>query len=193
MCLSTRTLRPCRCRSSRSIDNAPFNRYGFDGGRSRVRRISQYTAGNKNIDNSSMRGLAHIGVLRVLAREKLQPELIVGTSAGAIVGALYASGLPVWTIEGLAARLGRSTLLDIAPWRIVLGGFGLGLARGDWLVGFLRKPSHHVQIQFVRLDQRDQVNVDKGHNPAVVPQHPGKRGLTCSTAGGDSSRGLSRR
>jgi len=36
------------------------------------------------------RGLAHIGVLKVLEREKIQVDLIVGTSMGAIVGAMYA-------------------------------------------------------------------------------------------------------
>lgn len=39
------------------------------------------------------RGLAHIGVLRVLEREKIPIDLIVGTSIGALVGAAYASGI----------------------------------------------------------------------------------------------------
>lgn len=38
------------------------------------------------------RGLAHVGVLRVLEREGLRPVAIAGTSMGAIVGALYAAG-----------------------------------------------------------------------------------------------------
>ncbi len=39
------------------------------------------------------RGMAHIGVLDVLVREQIPIDLIVGTSMGAIVGALFASGL----------------------------------------------------------------------------------------------------
>jgi NTE family protein len=39
------------------------------------------------------RGIAHVGVLDVFFREKIQIDLIVGTSMGAIVGALYASGI----------------------------------------------------------------------------------------------------
>jgi len=39
------------------------------------------------------RGLAHIGVLRVLERESIPIDLVVGTSAGALVGGAYASGL----------------------------------------------------------------------------------------------------
>ena len=40
------------------------------------------------------RGLAHIGVLEVLARENIPIDLIVGTSMGAIIGTLFALGLP---------------------------------------------------------------------------------------------------
>jgi len=39
------------------------------------------------------RGLAHIGVLRVLEREQIPVDLIVGTSIGALVGGAYASGI----------------------------------------------------------------------------------------------------
>ena len=39
------------------------------------------------------RGLAHIGVLSVLEREKVPIDLIVGTSIGALVGGAYASGI----------------------------------------------------------------------------------------------------
>ncbi len=48
------------------------------------------------------RGLAHLGVLEVLEREGIPIGLIVGTSMGAIVGAMYAYGLPV---AGIAQRL----------------------------------------------------------------------------------------
>ena len=51
------------------------------------------------------RGLAHIGVLQVLMREGIPIDLIVGTSMGAIVGALYASGIHpeemVKTVQGM--------------------------------------------------------------------------------------------
>ena len=39
------------------------------------------------------RGLAHIGVLQVLIRERIPIDLVVGTSMGAIIGALHAAGL----------------------------------------------------------------------------------------------------
>ncbi len=44
------------------------------------------------------RGIAHIGVLQVIVRERIPIDLIVGTSMGAIIGALYAAGNPPDTI-----------------------------------------------------------------------------------------------
>ncbi len=45
------------------------------------------------------RGIAHIGALRVLEAARLPIDLIAGTSAGAIIGALYAAGKPLAEIE----------------------------------------------------------------------------------------------
>ncbi len=47
------------------------------------------------------RGCAHIGVLRVLEREGIPISFIVGTSMGAIVGGLYASGVSLDCIENM--------------------------------------------------------------------------------------------
>ncbi len=51
------------------------------------------------------RGFAHIGVLKVLDEMGVRPDLIVGSSAGAMVGALYASGLDARAIERLATSM----------------------------------------------------------------------------------------
>ncbi|MCX6574347.1 MAG: patatin-like phospholipase family protein, partial [Candidatus Aminicenantes bacterium] len=39
------------------------------------------------------RGLAHVGVIRVLEKHGLVPDVVAGTSMGALVGGLYAAGL----------------------------------------------------------------------------------------------------
>lgn len=46
------------------------------------------------LSGGGSRGIAHIGVLRALAEHGIEPEVVAGTSAGAIVGALYAAGYP---------------------------------------------------------------------------------------------------
>jgi NTE family protein len=63
------------------------------------------------------RGFAHVGVLKVLEANQIEPTLIVGASAGAIVGALYAARIPATRIESLALNLGIRELVDPAIFR----------------------------------------------------------------------------
>lgn len=51
------------------------------------------------LSGGGAKGLAHVGVLRVLEEIRVPVDLVVGTSAGAAVGALYAQGMPVEAIE----------------------------------------------------------------------------------------------
>ena len=67
------------------------------------------------------RGFAHIGALKVLEAEGIRPDLIVGASVGAMVGALYASGHTALQIEKLALELNMFTLIDVTA---LLGGGG---------------------------------------------------------------------
>jgi NTE family protein len=69
------------------------------------------------------RGYGHIGVLRVLERERLQPDLVVGSSSGALVGALYAAGMPVDEIERYGERMSPNLLRDwVFPKLGIFGG-----------------------------------------------------------------------
>lgn len=47
------------------------------------------------LSGGGVRGLAHIGVLKVLAEAGIPIHVIAGTSAGSLIGALYAAGIPV--------------------------------------------------------------------------------------------------
>lgn len=51
------------------------------------------------------RGIAHIGVLQVLVEHRIPIDLIAGTSAGSLVGALFAAGLDPWLMERAAEQL----------------------------------------------------------------------------------------
>ena len=57
------------------------------------------------LGGGSARGFAHIGALSALERHGFAPNLIVGTSFGAIVGALYAAGLTPQEIAGTASSM----------------------------------------------------------------------------------------
>jgi NTE family protein len=67
------------------------------------------------LSGGGAKGLAHIGVLRTLDSLGARPDLIVGTSMGAIVGALYASGYSARQIDSLARALPISEI--VRPFR----------------------------------------------------------------------------
>lgn len=74
------------------------------------------------------RGYGHIGVIRALEKSGLKPDLVVGTSAGALVGALYAAGLRADDLERHGKRMSANMLRD---WVFPKLGFfsGEGIAR----------------------------------------------------------------
>src|SRR5579872_4323996 len=55
------------------------------------------------------RGLAHIGVLKVLQEEDIPVSMIAGTSVGALIGALYAAGVSTAELEEMSADIGWSS------------------------------------------------------------------------------------
>jgi NTE family protein len=100
------------------------------------------------LSGGGARGLAHVGVLKVLERERIPIDAIAGTSMGAIIGGLYASGLRADDLERellaldwatlFANRLPRETLsqrrkeedFEISPALEV----GLGRASGELML-----------------------------------------------------------
>jgi NTE family protein len=70
------------------------------------------------------RGLAHIGVLKVLEREKIPVDLIAGTSMGALVGAAYAIEPDAIALEKKVTdflaneRSGSAGLKRLGKWRL---------------------------------------------------------------------------
>jgi NTE family protein len=98
------------------------------------------------------RGFAHVGVLKMLDAQGLKPDLIVGTSAGSVAGALYAAGYNGFDLQQMAFALDRATLSD---WSM----FGKGLIRGDALQNFVneavkRRPIEQLQIPFACVATR---------------------------------------
>ncbi|MBN2098548.1 MAG: patatin-like phospholipase family protein [Dehalococcoidia bacterium] len=72
------------------------------------------------------RGLSHIGVMKVLEEHGIYPNVIAGTSIGALVGALYASGLRAGDIErALRLDLRRLAMLADVTWSLS------GLVKGN--------------------------------------------------------------
>ncbi len=64
------------------------------------------------LGGGSARGLAHIGVLKVLEKEKIPIRRIVGTSMGALIGAAYSVGMPLKKMEEIAHKFSWKTVFD---------------------------------------------------------------------------------
>jgi len=78
------------------------------------------------------RGLAHVGVLKVLEEEKVPIDFIAGTSVGAVIGAAYASGISARELEEVAALV---RFKDFSRWTFSR----FGLFSNDKMAIFLRK------------------------------------------------------
>lgn len=76
------------------------------------------------------RGFAHIGVLKVLDENGIKADLIVGSSVGAMVGAIYADGMDANDLEKLARDI---NVLEFFEFRMLTGGLATGSAVQDYV------------------------------------------------------------
>lgn len=95
------------------------------------------------LGGGAARGFAHIGVIKVLEGHGLKPDIVVGTSAGSVAGALYTSGHSGFDLQQIAFDLDRATVAD---WTL----FGKGLIKGDALRQFINHAVANKTIQQLR-------------------------------------------
>lgn len=86
------------------------------------------------LGGGAARGFAHVGVIQVLEQNGIRPDLVVGTSAGSLVAALYASGLNGAALEQTALSMEEATLTD---WTLPFNG--RGMLRGEALARYVRQ------------------------------------------------------
>jgi NTE family protein len=96
------------------------------------------------LGGGAARGFAHIGVIQVLEEAGVRPDLVVGTSAGSLVAALYAAGRNGAELAQLALAMDEGAITD---WSFP----GRGLIRGDALARFVREHTAARTIEQMRL------------------------------------------
>jgi NTE family protein len=84
------------------------------------------------LGGGAARGFAHIGVIKALEAQGIRPDIITGTSAGAVIGALHASGLNGFQLQKLALDVEESTFTD---WSLP----DRGMLRGEALQEFINR------------------------------------------------------
>jgi len=82
------------------------------------------------LGGGGLRGFAHLGVLRALDEAGIRPDIVVGTSAGAVVGAAFASGMTPDELTSTARRVKLSSLIDLT---LSTGGVMRGRHLATWI------------------------------------------------------------
>ena len=82
------------------------------------------------LGGGAARGFAHIGVIKVLEANGIKPNIIVGTSAGSVIGSIYASGISASELQQIAIDLDEATITD---WTNPFVGKLGGMIKGDAL------------------------------------------------------------
>ncbi len=90
------------------------------------------------------KGFAHIGVIKVLEQNGIKPNIITGTSAGAVIGSLYASGMNSIELQQKAMDLETDGLMDFT---LSTDGFIKGIA----LQNFINRSVQNRPIQNLKI------------------------------------------
>lgn len=96
------------------------------------------------LGGGAARGFAHIGVIQVLEENGIKPDLVIGTSAGSLVAALYAAGKTGTELAVVAGGMDEGALTD---WSYP----GRGLIRGEALARYVREKTGGLLIEQMRL------------------------------------------
>lgn len=101
------------------------------------------------LGGGGVKGFAHVGVIKVLESHGIQPSIVVGTSAGSFVGALYASGMNAYTLQTVALGIQEADIRDLTL-------SNQGFLIGDKLQQFVNtqvknKPIQQFPIRFAAV------------------------------------------
>jgi NTE family protein len=117
-------------------------------------------------------GAAHVGVLEVLEAGGVRPSCIAGTSIGAVVGALYASGLPAAEVRDLMLEIGSWGDVVSPTWKL-----GSALVSTEKMRGFLVEKANLTTFEALaipfaavacNLDREERVVLRAGDLAAAV-------------------------
>ncbi|HEY9538836.1 MAG TPA: patatin-like phospholipase family protein [Kiloniellaceae bacterium] len=94
------------------------------------------------LGSGAARGWAHLGVIRALARHGIEPDVIVGTSIGAVVGGVHLAG-KADALEAWARTLTRLRMISYMDFRVRAGG----MIGGRHLIDALRQNVGEIRIE----------------------------------------------
>lgn len=98
------------------------------------------------LGGGAARGFAHIGVIQVLEENGIKPDLVVGTSAGSLVAAFYATGKTGAQLQWLADSMDESQLTD---WTVPFTS--RGMLRGEALGRYVNSQLNGAKIEDMKM------------------------------------------
>lgn len=104
------------------------------------------------LGGGAVKGFAHIGVIKMLEANGFAPAVVAGTSAGSVVGALYAGGMNAFELQEKAVALDEAKIRDL---QLSSGGLVLGQKLEDYVNKQVRrKPLEQLAKPFVAVATR---------------------------------------
>ncbi|MDE1555320.1 MULTISPECIES: patatin-like phospholipase family protein [Comamonas] len=104
------------------------------------------------LGGGAAKGFAHIGVIKMLEANGFAPAVVSGTSAGSVVGALYASGMHAFELQEKAVSLDEAKIRDL---QLSSGGLVQGQKLEDYVNQQVqRKPLEQLSKPFVAVATR---------------------------------------
>lgn len=100
------------------------------------------------LGGGAARGFAHIGVIKALEANGIVPDVVVGTSAGSVVGAMYAAGNNAAALQKMAFDMDEAAISD---WALPLFGSKSGVLKGEALQSYVNKAVHNRPMEKLKL------------------------------------------
>ncbi|PHV05934.1 esterase [Janthinobacterium sp. BJB412] len=100
------------------------------------------------LGGGAARGFAHIGVIKALESQGIYPDIVVGTSAGSVVGALYAAGNTGFQLQKIAFDMDEAAISD---WALPLFGKSSGVLKGEALQSYVNKAVNNAPMERLKL------------------------------------------
>jgi NTE family protein len=100
------------------------------------------------LGGGAARGFAHIGVIKVLEENGIVPDIVVGTSAGSLVGALYAAGNNGLALNKLALEMDEA---EISDWSVPFFSSATGVLKGEALQNYVNRTINNVPLEKMKI------------------------------------------
>ncbi|HJV85588.1 MAG TPA: patatin-like phospholipase family protein [Noviherbaspirillum sp.] len=124
------------------------------------------------LGGGAARGFAHIGVIKELEAQGIVPDIVVGTSAGSLVGALYAAGNNGFALNKMALEMDEATISD---WSVPFFSKATGVLKGEALQNYVNRAVKNVPLEKLKI-QFGAVATDL-HNGQPILFQRGNTGL----------------